>query len=370
MPPELDNTDVNLLADIEDGTLDTQPGTGQVNELDKPENTDVRSLLESAVKADANGNLHGPGGKFAAKPKEGDELAANGEGTENTDQQQPGTDTANTAVSQQFALAPEYEQLVSTLPEASRNAVRDTLVERERAIATYVQGLAGQVTGYAGIEQHLSPRRQAWQMQGVTPEAAVGQLFALSDFATRDPMGFINWFAGNNNIDLSEAGEAFVPPNPEFQALEARIGEIANTVNGLAQAGTQQQQGQFMTAIDTFGATVDTNNQPKYPHFNTVMNDMVSLVPSIRQQQPHLNTIQLLEAAYDRAVYANPTTRQQVIDAQAAKLLKDRVEQARKAKNAGQSIPGGSAGDGNIPATTIKNDTVRAALEGAIAFHS
>lgn len=360
--------DIDLISDIEEGTDNANPG--EVKELNKPENDDVRSLLENALKEDQNGRLRGPDGKFAAATPAAEPAAA-GDGTQNTGTPPEGTDTGAALVQTAFKLAPEYDALLSTLPEANRAAAREALVARETAIAQYVQGLAGQVSGYGGIEQHLAPRRQAWAVQGVTPEAAVGQLFALSDFATSDPQGFLTWFAGNNGIDLSQLGEDIIPLSPELEAFNKRLGGIETALTGLTNGHNQNAHGQLMQAIDTFAATAGTDGQPKYPHFNAVMNDMVSLVPAIRQQNPHLNSVQLLETAYERAVYANPTTRQQVIDAQAAKVISDRVAAARKARDASQSLPAG-AGGGSAPLVVPegKNDTVRDALMSAIAQHS
>ena len=57
----------------------------------------------------------------------------------------------------------------------------------------------------------------------------------------------------------------------------------------------------------------------------------MSLIPIIRQSNPHASNMELLELAYDRAAWANPNTRQQRMDAQAKTQEQKRSEAAKKA---------------------------------------
>jgi hypothetical protein len=182
MPPELE-TQVDLTTDIveNDGNIGSE---GQQPTLG--DNASVRELLEQAaqVREDEQGRVREAG---------------------------------------QIQLIPEYQGILSALPEEHRTAVQSVLEARETAVSRYVQEVQARVNGYAGIEQVIGPRREAWAMAGIAPEAAVNQLFALSDFASRDPQQFIEWFAANNNIDLSAIGESYIPPDPQFTALTNKI---------------------------------------------------------------------------------------------------------------------------------------------------
>ena len=74
---------------------------------------------------------------------------------------------------------------------------------------------------------------------------------------------------------------------------------------------------------------------------------MIPLVHHIRQTQPGLSQSQILDAAYEQAVYANPTTRVQMAaqvsattEAQAAAKRKADADKAKRA-----ALPSLSAGD-------------------------
>jgi hypothetical protein len=325
----------------------------------------VRELLEQAaqVREDEQGRVREAAtGKFAKKPEE---IAATGaEGEQTT------TGTEQAAPTGQIQLIPEYQGILSALPEEHRTAVQSVLEARETAVSRYVQEVQARVNGYAGIEQVIGPRREAWAMAGIAPEAAVNQLFALSDFASRDPQQFIEWFAANNNIDLSAIGESYIPPDPQFTALTNKITELTNTVNQLTSGQSNDRQQQFVTAVQQFEHEVDGSGQRLYPHFQAVANDMLALIPAIRQQFPAYSAKEVLSTAYDRAVYANPQTRQSVLAAQAAKDAADRASKATAAARAGQSLASGAPG-GDLPATAVQQaDSVRGALEAAFAMHS
>lgn len=362
MPPELQEQQVDLTTDIveNDGNI----GEGGIGDQPVNENASVRELLEQAanVKVDEAGRAHGPDGKFVTKPEE---QAPTGQEQQVTGQEQQ-VPTGQEPVS----LIPEYQAIISSLPEEHRAAVQAGMAARETAVANYVQQLTARVTGYDAIEKVIGPRRQAWAMGGTTPEAAVNQLFALSDFATNDPQGFIEWFAGNNGIDLSAIGETFVPPDPQYTALTNQIAQLTGMVNNLTNGANNAQQQQFVTAVQQFEGAVDATGQRLHPHFQAVSNDMLALIPAIRQQFPAYSAQEILNTAYDRAVYANPTTRQAILAANAAKDAAERAKAATAAARAGQSLSGGTPNGDVQPNAVQQADSVRGALEAAFAMHS
>jgi hypothetical protein len=99
-------------------------------------------------------------------------------------------------------------------------------------------------------------------LQGATPAQAVHQLLALSDFATRDPKGFVQWFAGNNNIDLTDIGEDFVPIDPQLQTLQQRVDTLTRALTGMQSGAQQGVQQQFAQVVGAFEAEQDASGQP------------------------------------------------------------------------------------------------------------
>lgn len=321
----------------------------------------IRQLLEQAANltVDDDGRLRDEKGKFAKEPDKPDtqEPAATGEPQQ---QAQP----------TQVQLPDELNSVIQALPEANRSAVQTAIATREAAWNTFAQQVKGHVDGYEALRPLLEPRRQAWALQGVSEGQALNQLLALSDFATRDPSGFIQWFAGNNGIDLSDVGETFVPPDPVLQNLQTQVTNLTNALNGMTTGAANQQHQQIVDAVKAFEVETDANGQALRPHFAAVANIMLPLVPGIRQANPGMSHNQVLQAAYDQAIYADPTTRATVLATEkAAKDAAAAAEIARK-KSAGQSMTGVAPMNGTVQAHEAPSDTVRGALEWAIAQHS
>lgn len=362
------NAQVDLISDIEDDTDITGLPNNQQSQpapvVEPPvvanEDKDIRTLLEEAanLSVDDAGRVRDENGKFAAVPKAGEPAPV-------VDQQQP-------PVQQQapVALPDELAQVVQALPEANREAVQSALVAREAAWQGFATRIEGHVNGYEALLPVLQPRLQAWAVQGVTAPQAVNQLLALSDFATNDPRGFLKWFAGNNNVDLSELDEEVLPVDPQIKALQDKIDALTGTVNGVTSGLQNGQHQQFVNAVKVFETEQDAQGQPLRPHFANVANEMLALVPALRTANPGMSPNQVLQEAYDRAVYANPATRSLVIASGEAKKLADATAATARARTAAQSMTGGAPQDGKIQAHAIPNDTVRGALEASFAQHS
>jgi hypothetical protein len=375
----IEDKDIDLTSDIGNDDTDitgvrndVQPNQQQAQEPGqetKQEEKSVRQLLEeaAAVVTDDQGRVRDPEtGQFARKPKDGEEgkeQQAATEGVQQPQQQQP-TDLS------QVKLPDELANVIQALPEANRPAVHSALAAREAAWQSFAQRVEGHVNGYAEIEKVLAPRREAWALQGATPPQALNQLLALSDFATRDPKGFVTWFAGNNNIDLSEVSEEYVPPDPTIAALQSQVGQLTGTIQHLLNGNAVQNNRQYLDAVTSFETAADEKGQPLHPHFGNVANEMLALVPHIRQANPGLSSDQVLKQAYDQAVYANPSTRQLVLAAEEARRTAARTAEIASKRVAGQGLTGNAPAGEGVQANAIPNDTVRGALEAAIALHS
>jgi hypothetical protein len=80
----------------------------------------------------------------------------------------------------------------------------------------------------------------------------------------------------------------------------------------------------------------DEQGVAKYPYLNDVQGEMAVLVPMIRQSNPSLSHEQVLQSAYERAIWANPDVKPLLLQAQAAVAARpsenqDRVREAKRA---------------------------------------
>lgn len=361
MADEKDITGVDIVSDLNPGNdivVDTQ-----VNE--QPD--DIRSLLEQAanLQVDDEGRVRDETGKFAKKPVEGE-------------QQAPVADDPPKVVEppkdvQAPDYGPELTQAIQALPAEHRTAVETALTTREGAWMNFARQVEGHVNGYErlkDLEPLLAPRAEAWAVQGATPAQAVHQLLALSDFATRDPRAFVQWFAGNNNIDLSEVGEEYVPVDPTIDALQKQVGQLTTALNGMQNGAAQNVHQQYVQSVQQFETEQDAQGQPLRPHFAEVADHMLALVPVIRQQMPGSGPKDVLQTAYDQAVHANPATRAKIVASAEATALATRAAEAARAGKAGQSMSGSGPATKGVTHEPVAGDTVRGALEASFAMHS
>lgn len=106
-------------------------------------------------------------------------------------------------------------------------------------------------------------------------------------------------------------------------------------------------------------------SSPDHPHFDAVINEALPLLASIKAAKPYASPQEWLQEAYDRAVWANPVTRQAELNAQA-----QATEQQRRQSTAGQvarakaasvsvaGVPGGS--QGAAPKDSIREELLAA----------
>ena len=286
------------------------------------------------------------------------------EGAETTD-----ADSTKDAGAAETPLSPperwsaaDKEQFKALPPEAQKLVLKRE-GDVERYLTQETQKIAETKRNYEPLERHIAPRREAWALQGFTPDAALEHLFALSDFATRDKPGFIRWFAQQQGVDLSElASSGASAPDPQIQAL-------SQEVQSLKQADQQRQQ----QARDTYRQSVNSAIQEfaqdtkSHPHFKDVEADIAAMLPGIMQQKPGASHKELLQIAYDKATWANDGVRTKILAEQKKAEDLKAAQAAEKAKKAagGNVKTSGSLPDGRRKLTM--DETLAAAYDQANA---
>lgn len=332
-------------------------GTRQAGTDDEPQ--DVRSLLNRAMKdttdtGQDDGRTRGPDGKFVAKPAV--DPNAQPVPDQNTQQQQGQTD-----------LVAQTEAIISKLPDNMRTEVQQIIQARDAAFNNWVAPLVSQLNGFEAIEKVIGPRREAWARNGMSPEQAVNQLFALSDFASRDPAGFIQQFAATNNIDLTTLEDDGEQVDPEVLELRQKVAQLEQGFQSnqqQQQQQTQQQQHQERAQqVAQFATEKDAQGQLLRPHFEAVVDNIMQALPGLRAANPNAHPSQLLQSAYDTAIWANPTTRASLIEAERLKSASDRARNARQAGSSVTGAPGSDAQQAKPPANSVREALNLAILE-------
>lgn len=248
--------------------------------------------------------------------------------------------------------------------------------ETQASLARTMEDLNGRQQRFATLEpleQIIAPRVDAWALNGMQPAQAVHQLLALSDFAGRDPAGFIKYIAQNNGVDLEELVLGMDPDDvidPKYAALEKELAELKGTVQGQTQQQQQAVHERTVNDVVAFATEKGPEGQPLRPYFEELGQAVMPYISMVKAQNPNWPHNQVLQEAYDRACWATPTVRskmQAAADAAGeAERLRSGAARVDSARTASASVRSG------VPtsppaAPDDKNRTLRDTIRASIA---
>lgn len=319
----------------------------------------LRDQISSALKGDddtppvasQDGKVRNPDGTFAPKPAAPDPVAP--------DPVVP--DPAAAAPRTVVAPTGIDPEVFKTLP-----------AETQASLARTMEGIAQSQQRFAGlaqVEQLIAPRRQAWALNGMTENQAIGQLLALSDFAGRDPSGFVQYFAKNNGVNLEDLVLGAEPVDPKFAALEKQLADLQSARTRDTQQQQQAAHTNMVNGVAAFASEKGQDNQPLRPYFDELGQDVLPFVSAVKAQNPTWTHNQVLQEAYDRACWGTPSVRskmQAAADAAGeAERLRQGAAKVEQARAAGVGVRNGTpAAPASVPAETGKSlrETIRASI--------
>lgn len=291
---------------------------------------------EEKPTTDEQGRARGPDGKFIAK-----------DATEPTEEaEKPAEPEAPDVGTAPAAWKKEIQAKWAELPDWARAEITKREEDVQKGFAKYqnlrtvepVLDYAGQLAPRFGLQGPQLVQQWA-QVQGalLDPKQAPQVIQALAKQygvllgATAQPAPAIEKPAETPAADPN----AWVDPEVAAlkQALEQLQGWKTNLEKQAEEAAQQAQvqaQQQKLSAIDQFASEKGSDGQPLRPHLETVMPDMVASINRVRSTNPNLSDQDVLQQAYDIAVWGNPETRKLVLDAQKASEEAERKAEARK----------------------------------------
>ena len=278
---------------------------------------------------------------------------------ENTDSDTVAKAEASSEPDDQTITAPQSmsakdREAFTTLPPEQQKWISDRAKEQESAFTQKTMELAEQRKGYDKLDQILAPRRQQLALDGMDDSTAVGQLFALSDYANNDPIGFVKYMMNARQIPMSALTESAGPQQPTDPQLAAMQQKMQGFENFLTQQQMQAQQ-QAETAINGDVQKFAQDNE----FYAELENEMIPVVAALRQNDPNLSNHDALSKAYKMAIAANDGVSAKVEASKSTKAETDKVAMAKaraaKSKKAAASNvvrsgarPAGKAGVENV----------------------
>lgn len=215
---------------------------------------------------------------------------------------------------------------------------------------------------------HRAQMRRA----GLSDEQGIAHLVSLNDLYTRDPAGYVRMVVERSGLTPQQVFPQFTgdgatqgqqPAQADsYQQLYGYLQTVHGELEGIKREREQATLRTVNRSIERFAQDKDAEGKQKHPHFDQVQGKMVQLLST-----PDYIAIEdygeRLQAAYDAAVYLDPTIKSQIVDSEVQKRLREErqkqdVEKARKAKAPVKAAPvaSGKQKPGNL------NDAARQAM--------
>jgi hypothetical protein len=204
------------------------------------------------------------------------------------------------------------------------------------------------------IRNVIAPYMKNIESSGMTPDVAVQALFTADSMlrggSQEQKVQMLHKLAADYGIDIQQAAQAQpVPFDGTTYALQQKLSQMEGWIAQQTQARQQQESATLNSEIERF------SGDPANVHFAAVRDDMAGLL------QAGMATD--LRDAYEKAIYANPTVRAQVLAQQQAKADTDRKAQAtQKAQAAKQAAAVNVSRKGTLPSAKQVgsiDDTIR-----------
>lgn len=356
-----------------------------MSEVGTAGNGDMRSAIESAIDSAAeNETVQAATPAAAEKPAQAAEEHQPGEqlslletpepktGKEG-EQQQPAGDKP---LEPHARWSKEDKEHFGKLDRESQRF----LLNREKAIeADYTrktQEIAAFRKDYEPVEKLFSPYRDQMRQSGQTPLSLI-EGWSNVEKALMGGKGIdvIKGIIQGYKIDPQQlmaalSGRQSTPQEgqqPQAQAVQlppevlqklSMVDQFASRFAADDKARADAEIAKVSQSIEDFKSAKDGQGNALHPHFDELEQDMAVLAQVVRAQ----GKAPALQDLYEKAVYANPSTRAKVLSAERQseeKRVKDEARaKAEKARKASSSVTGSSASGSSQPLTNGRDSSM------------
>jgi hypothetical protein len=254
--------------------------------------------------------------------------------------------------------------------------VKTWLLDRHKAMETdYIkktQELAPTRRLQEELDDIFKPYEDEMRKVGTTRAAAIRELVGVHTRMRENPVEGLKYLASAYQIDLKNLANApAADPAGEsaiVNELRGQVVKLTDQVKVLGGAQSDQQQAARLQEVEQFASEKDAQGNPKRPHFDELSTDIALMIRASvdKSGRPTIS----LQDAYDKAVYANPTTRAKVLQAgEAERTRKEADERKAKADAARKAAAANVEVAGSTNVVPANSGSIRADLEAAWAEH-
>lgn len=230
---------------------------------------------------------------------------------------------------------------------------------RERAL---IQAEIGKLGPVANLFRERMPDFHA---RGVDPAAWVNQALAIDQMARQDKRAALAHLAQQWGVDPRELAQAQqqqtqqpqLPPQyaRAIQAQQQKLQQLEQKLTAKEQAEQQARYSRAEQEVQAFA-----QDQEAHPHYQAVEKLMTTFAAQMVKERPDTPMKEILQDAYDRATWATPEIRAQILESQGKeKEVREREEAAKRvaaAKKAGSPVNGAPNGKMSTSASSLREE--------------
>lgn len=193
---------------------------------------------------------------------------------------------------------------------------------------------------YGELGQLIERERDSWANLGFTPSAAIGQMIATQRGLDANPVEGILRLCQSYGIHPAQLAQARPQVDPQIAALYQQMNFLQEQLQSRDAMSEQAQLSQAEQLVQNFRNETDASGKRLRPHFETVEQELEPHLIAVMQQKPGISQRDALAEAYDRAVYANPQTRELAFKERQAQQEAERAQALKQKASAGSSLTG------------------------------
>lgn len=330
--------------------------------------TTTESVGDEEIATDTT--IEGDAEEVSADAGSDDTLAAD------TDTSAGDDETASTTTAPEHWSDDDKTMFAAQTPQAQEYLLRRHS-EMEADYTRKTQENAEIINEYEPVKAIMTPFKQSMAAMGLTEADVIRRWAAAESSLNSNPVAAIKQLAQVYKVDLTQLnGSQPEGADPYFngneQTEDPRVTELSQTVQSMASTMQNEALTRANQQIDAFKNTKTDDGVPRYPHFDELKPAITQLAQMKRQVGEAIDLVEL----YETAVWANPTTRQKLLDSQhtaeseaakakEAERLRLQKEKAAKAKAAASSVRSSTDVGAAPGGVDNKNSTLRQDVEAA-----
>ncbi len=250
--------------------------------------------------------------------------------------------------------SPDKKAIWDGMSPEAREVVAKREQEAHKAISQYGQF----VKGFVPVAKTLAEYRDTFEGKGLSFQEGVKQLLDAQRTLDRDPVAGIKALAQAYGVNLGQSLDS--QRDPAINQLQAQVDTLTAELREAKAERQQRSQHETETKLSSIAQAIE-DFRADAPDFEELEGDIALNINRIRAENPNLSHKDMLTQAYERAQWANPKTRQALIERQAKEADAKRVEAARKAADEAKRMGGFNVNSAVAPTGEIDLDQIQRA---------